>query len=183
MGLLEQDIKYISKKLHLSPQIVQTLSEDDRDCNLLLSEASIKNFKPEDINKITVFTYIKLIIYRYSYDTGFDIDDKLYIAKCVFFHYPSIKKCLDYNLISSKNGPTERKSQYFLVLAGLCHDCVSPDFFYNGYKKFIGDGFRKNEKLREVSIFTAEWIEILREANSKGWFTPKIKKSQKLLSI
>ena len=181
MGLNDQDIKYISKKLLLAPQIVEKLSEEDSDANLLINETSVKNIKNTDVSKLTLLTYIKLVVCRYSYETEFSINDKVYISKCIYYHFPEIKRCLDYKLITSKGGPTERKSQYFLVLAGFFHNKVSPDFFYNGYKKFISDGFRCREELRDISQHIWEWVEILQDIEKRGWFDPQPKNRGLLL--
>ncbi|MEK6861895.1 MAG: hypothetical protein AABY07_08065 [Nanoarchaeota archaeon] len=172
MPLNDQDLKYVAKKLLLSPKLVEKLTESERDTDLILSQASVKNIKKQDSLKITALTYLKLVVYRYSFDTTFDIDDKLYIAKCLFYNYLNIKKGLDYQLITDKTGPSEKKSQYYLVLAGLYYEETAKEFFYPGYQMFIEDGFRTRPELYCLSKHIEEWVSILREINRKGWINP-----------
>jgi hypothetical protein len=176
MPLNKQDFDYTLKKLSLSPPLLEKITETERDTNLLLSELSTKNIKREDINNLSFLTYVKLLVFRYSYDTGFGLDEKIYVAQSVCQFFPEIKRELNFKLISSKDGPSEKKSQYFLVLSGFYYDVVSPQFFYDGYKAFIANGFRKNEKLRGLSDNVEDWLVILREIHTKKWMAAKSKK-------
>lgn len=177
MPLNDQDSKYVSRKLGLSQKLVGTLTEDEKDTNLLLSHVAVKDIKKSDINKITFLTYIKLLVFRYSHDTGFDINEKDYVSKCVYFLYLQIRKGLDYKLITDKTGPSEKKSQYYLVLSGLFHKEIPSVFFPSGYQNFIEEGWRKTRY--ELSKHVTVWIDVLREIDKKRWLEASIKNIKK----
>lgn len=164
----EKDVNYLVKKLSLPPEIVRKLTEEERDSNLLLSAASVKNLKKYDVGTVTCQSYIKMVVLRYSYDTDFDISEKTYVSNSIYTLFPLIKRGLDYALITQKE-PDERKSRYFLVLAGLLYDIAPPQIFNPSYKMVIADGFRKNSNLRSLASHVSDWIYILRDIKSRKW--------------
>lgn len=167
MGLSRLEIKYITKKLVVPDITVVKLTEDDRDLNLLLNEVSIRGIKREDRLKISSLNYIKLVVYRYSYDTGFDINEKTYIAQTVYLHYLPIKNCFDYNLITKSRG--DERSRHFLIVASFFSDKIPIKIIYPNYKKEIVEGFSKLEKLPNLSKNSQNWEDILKEINKKNW--------------
>ncbi len=167
MGLNRVEIKYITKKLAVSPEIVEKLTEDETDENLLLGEVSVRGIKKDDCFKISPLNYIKLVIYRYSYDTGFEINEKKYIAQTVYNHYLPIKKIADYNLIVKDGG--EKRGQIFLIVAGLFSDVIPLKILYPNYRKEIQAGFQEVKQLKELNQHTQEWEEILKEIKTKNW--------------
>lgn len=168
MQLKDRDLQYIVKKLRLTPEIVKKLTEEERDADLLFSEAAVKDIKKEDSKQLTSFTYIKLVVFRYSYDSGFSFEEKKYVARCIFLHFLGIKKEINYRLIASKV-VSENRSQYCLILSSFFHDRIDPKFFTANYIDNIAAGFRKNETLRDFSFHVSDWIDILREIHVKNW--------------
>lgn len=168
MLLKDRDLQYIVKKLNLAPEIVNKLTEEESDSDLLFNEVSVKDIKKEDYKQLTSFSYIKLVVFRYSYDSGFSFEEKKYVARCIYLHFLGIKKEINYRLIASKI-VSEDRSQYCLVLSSFFHDQIDPKFFTANYISKISDGFRKNESLRDFSFRISDWIDILREIHTKNW--------------
>lgn len=177
MPLNDQDIRYVAKKLSLPKKIVEKITEEESDANLVLEQVSTHPLKKEDLSNITLLTYIKLLVYRYSSDTKFDINQKLYVSKCIYYHYNAIRKCLDYQLVTQK-GFNEQKSQYLLVLVGLFHDIMPPAMFKN-VNYIIGEGFRNREETRDIARNIEIWVEILKEIKKKGYLDIPVKLSPK----
>lgn len=182
MVLNDTDIKYLVKKLAVPTQTLRKLTEEENDTNLIINEASIRHIKRGDALKINPLTYIKLIVFRYSYDAKFEMAEKDYVAKSIFNHYPSIKNCPDYFLIH-KDMIGEKKSQYLLVLAGFFHDQFPIKILYPNYQKQIEDGFKLQNKLKELNRHVEDWMGILREIHKKNWLSSvkKIDKSPLML--
>lgn len=170
MVLNDTDIKYLLKKLVVSPEVLRKLVEEENDANLVINEASIKHIKKEDVLKIDPLTYIKLIVFRYSYDTKFEMAEKDYIAKSIFTHYPSINNCPDYFLIHN-DMIGEKRSQYLLVLAGFFHDQFPIKILYPNYQKQIENGLKLQNTLKELTKHINEWIEIMHEIHKKNWLS------------
>ena len=168
MGLNDKDIKYIVKKLAVSPQTLRKLTEEENDANLILNETSIRHIKKSDALKIDPLTYIKLIVFRYSYDAEFEMAEKDYIAKSIYINYPSIKDCPNYFLIH-QDMIGEKKSQYLLVLSGFFHDQFPIRILYPNYKKQIEDGFKSQGKLKDLNKHIENWLDILKEIHIKKW--------------
>lgn len=169
MELNRLEIKYITKKLAVPVNTVAKLTEEERDADLVLSEVSVRGIKKEDCFKISPLTYIKLVVYRYSYDTGFDINEKKYIAQTVYLHYLPIKNCFDYNIIAKSQG--DERSRHFLIVASFFDDKIPIKIIYPNYKKEIKDGFSKIESLPNLSKNSQDWEDILKEINRKNWLT------------
>ena len=183
MILDEKDLKYIARKLASSSKILKGLTEENRDVDLLLNSVSVKRIKKEDSLKISPLTYIKLIVFRYSYDSNFNIDEKDYIAKTIYTYYTSINVYYDYSLINtSKLG--EKKSQYLLVLAGFFHERFPIRILYPNHKREIELGFRTEQHLRPLSEHVTEWLDILKEINRKKWLDGiQIKEGKQLKTL
>ncbi len=164
-----KDIKYLSKKLSTSPEIIKKLTEDESDLNLILDKASVTDIKKEDSLVVSPLVYIKLLILRYSQDTGFALEEKNYIAGAVFDYYLEIVNGIDYLFLCSKTPPNEEKSRYFLVLSGFHYDRVHPKLLFPGFEKLIADGFRKNEKLKNLASNVPSWIDICHEIKKKRY--------------
>ena len=184
MGLNDKDIKYIVKKLAVSPQTLRKLTEEENDANLILNETSIRHIKKSDALKIDPLTYIKLIVFRYSYDAKFEMAEKDYIAKSIYINYPSIKDCPNYFLIH-QDMIGEKKSQYLLVLAGFFHDQFPIRILYPNYQKQIEDGFKLQNTLKGLNRHVDDWIGILKEIHTKNWLSTvnKTIKPQLMLKV
>lgn len=165
--LKSQDLHYIEQKLGLTPKITAKITEDPLDADLVLNELSIKDIKREDANKISALTYLKLLVFRYSHDTDFKISEKEYVAKSVYLNFTSIKKEIDYRLLSPQTPPDEKKSQYFLVLAGFYYNSVKPEIFSSDFRSEISKGFRPDR----ISDHVDDWVYILREIDRKSWLS------------
>lgn len=167
------DLNYISKKLASPPEILKSLSEEERDADLLLNHVCIKDIKRGDSRKINPLTYIKLVVFRYSHDLDFDIDEKDYVAKTVYSTYPSLKDCYNYNFINT-NKLGEQKSQHLLMAAGLFDDKIPVKILYPNYKKDIEEGFKGHPAhLKQFPAHINEWIDVLKEINKKKWLSNK----------
>ncbi|MEK6880985.1 MAG: hypothetical protein AABY22_15300 [Nanoarchaeota archaeon] len=165
MPLKSQDLHYIEEKLGITPEIAKLLTEDITDTNLLLNHVSVKEIKREDSRKISALTYLKLLIFRYSHDTTFEIPEKEYVAQSIYLNFTSIKREMNYCLISPKTKPNEQKSQYLLILSGFYSDSINLELFYKNIKNEISNGFRP----KNISSHIDDWIYILREIWRKKW--------------
>lgn len=176
MPLTKREVKYVASKLERPPESISNLLEDDRDANLVLSEVSVRGIKKEDVLKdVTPLTFIKLVTFRHSYDTNFNIEEKEYVASAVHSNYLAIKKYLNYKLIADKEN-TEKRSQYLLITAAFFSDSIPIKALLPTYLQEMRDGFRKNKDLRELSEHSESWIDILKEIHRKNWLStvPKI---------
>lgn len=182
MVLNNIDIKYLVKKLAVPTQTLRKLTEEENDTNLIINEASIRHIKKGDALKINPLTYIKLIVFRYSYDAKFEMAEKDYIAKSIYNHYPSIRSCPDYFLIH-KNMIEEKRSQYLLVLAGFFYDQFPIRILYPNYQKQIEEGFKTQNVLKKLAEHVGNWMDILKEIHKKNWLSSieKIGKSPLML--
>ena len=165
MPLKLQDIRYVENKLGLTPEIAAKITEDPLDTDLVLNELSVRDIRREDAKKLSATTYLKLLVFRYSHDTTFKISEKEYVAKSIYLNFTSIKKEINYRLLSPKTPPDEKKSQYFLVLAGFYYNFVKPEIFSDNFKSEISKGFRPDQ----ISDHVDDWVYILREINRKNW--------------
>ena len=167
-----KDFKYISQKFNIPPPTLKKITEEEKDVNLLLDSLSVGKIQNTDAKFFNYLTYLKLIVFRYSYDTNFDIEEKIYVASCIYCYYLKIKKCLDFKLLMSKN-ISEERSQYYLILAGFYYDRVTMKLFPENYETIIQDGFKLNTTLKELNIHVKDWIYILREIYRKNWLCDK----------
>lgn len=168
--LNDSDLKYIVKKLAVSPSTLKKLMEEEKDVNLVLDAVSIKAIKKGDALKIAPLTYIKLIVFRYSHDSGFDINERDYVAKSVYNHYPSIKNCPDFLLIK-KEPISEKRSQYLLILSSFFQERIPLRFIHPDYKKEIEDGFKLQNILKDLPKHSQDWGGILMEIHKKDWLS------------
>lgn len=171
MPLTKREIKYVADKLAAPPETISNLSENSRDTNLILNEVSVREIKKDDIlNSVMPSTFIKLVTFRHSYDTNFEIEEKDYIANAVYLNYLAIKKYMDFNLIADKDR-NEKRSQYLLIMAGFFSDRMPIRMLLPTYLQEMKDGFKKNKELKNLSSNSESWIDILKEIHRKNWFS------------
>lgn len=184
MHITEADLKYLCKETGMSSEVIETLTEEEQDLNLLLNQIVLKNFQKIDLIYLGFLTYIKMVLFKYSFNTNYSLEEKSYIAHCVYEHFPRIKICPNLKIIKQKQ-PKEEISQYYLVLAGLFSNKITSFFLKEGYQDFIADGFRRNSEicplLLSVSTHVSEWINILQLLKKDKWFDKPIIPEMRLL--
>lgn len=169
MPLKNQDLQYIAEKLGISLEKTEKLTEEDRDTNLVLNELSVKSIKKQDYSRLSTSTFIKLITFRYSYELNYSIEEKIYIANCIYLLYPTLKKEINLKIIDTDH-ISEKKSQYCIVLFGFFSDRLNSNIIDSNHIRNISEGFRAKTELRDLSFHVREWIDILREIHHKNWF-------------
>ena len=169
MKLSNEDIEYISLETKLSRDKATLLCEEERDLNLVLDAISSSFSKSKlDTNKLSYSVYVKLVTFKNSKDTRFEIEEKAYVASSVLRYLNQLKSRVKYDILNSKT-VDEKFCQYSLVASGLFSQKLKAESLSKKNILKIQNAFIE-VGIREVGHHLQEWIQILQQIQSEGWF-------------
>ncbi len=165
----KNDLKFIAEKTRLAVSKVKSLTEEERDVDLLLNEICLMNLGKDDQKRISFPIYCKLVTYKISAEFDFSSSDKAHVAESIAKYHQSLKKAIDFKIFADLKKPSPEAAQYLLVLSGLHKDKLKVNYFSEKHEIFMNEGFRKAEKL-EIGHNIIKWVNLLRQAKTEGWF-------------
>jgi hypothetical protein len=170
-SLSVSDMKFLASKMRIPVSDAKSLFEEKNDLDLIIYNIS-QNQKVliKDLSDLSLYLYVKFLLFHYSKKHSFSFEEKNYIADLVFNSYPKIA----YEEI--KVSVTDKKHKE--EMAGHCLIIVSffdalLDKFENSKQEiaklfldFIVDSFNEKNK-NFISENLEEWILILKKMKTK----------------
>lgn len=159
----DKDLKTLSNCLSVSKRVVSTLFEEEADADLLLDTVSSKLATVDNL-ELSKPLQTKLIIFHLSKTLGYDLAERSYVARVIYSELPKIIKKIDAAVIHAEE-PSEKNSQYLLVLLGLYSHCLAPDYPQGDLIAFTREGFPKFKNSKNlIRDHVVHWIKFLRDS-------------------
>lgn len=89
--LIDKDLQQISKKVNLSISKTATLTEENSDLINIVDSLSTNKFTKNDYKNLSFALFAKLLIFKFTKNTDFTAEDKLFLAECLTIHYHTFK--------------------------------------------------------------------------------------------
>lgn len=166
--LFENDISFLIQQTKLSEKQLLSLVETERDFDLLLESVAILPVTKERLWNLSFFTYIKFIIYKYSQQYNFSLEEKNYVAKMIYKNFPRLQMKVNFGYLSTAD-TSEKLSQYYLVLMGFFYKRLKKKFFTVKIWNQVENGFKIGQ-IQEFHTHLKTWVNVLHKIENDDWF-------------
>ena len=170
-SLSSVDVKFLSGKMGIPISSAVSLFEEKQDLDLVIYELSAnKKILLKEIVDLSLYAYVKFLIFHYTKKCNFTFEEKNYVADLVFHGFPKVKNEEVQVSIKVKK-EAEKMAGYCLVIISFFGNVL--DKFENDkneiaklFLDFIVDSFNNINK-DFISDNLEEWILILKKMKTK----------------
>ena len=169
MVITKEDINYISQKTNLSVRKTKTLTEEQRDLDLVINELSANEISQKELLVLSFPVIARYIIFRFSHKYSYDISEKSYVCDLITKHFP----------LASRNKiprpfPKEKENQdfaeYSLILVGFFSHRLKPDI-YKKYRDYAYNYFKYYQETEDFGRHLEVWLEIFARMRKEEIFS------------
>ena len=158
--LTQEDIKFLARKIKLSPDRAKILFEEKTDADLMFEQISNRRVTKKEMWELSFPVFIKILVNREAKDL--DQKYKNYISDFVGVFYPQIVMA---SRIKTKipRKPIEENAQYFFTLASFFEEDVdyTNEYISNSSSFRIFYGYIYQKKGRDYAEAISASYELL----------------------